>query len=108
MAGSDAIAGALDALFSDPNIGRDAFYTGRDGASRTIRVAARRPDAVTGFGEAQIWSSTTRFDLLAHDVTPYEGDRLEMDGEVFIVQGEPVRDAERLVWTVDVREAGAP
>ena len=31
------------------------------------------------------------------------GDRLEIDGDAFLIQGEPVRDRERLVWTVDLR-----
>jgi hypothetical protein len=26
-----------------------------------------------------------------------------IDGESFVVQGEPVRDRERLVWTLDKR-----
>jgi len=34
---------------------------------------------------------------------PRPGDRLVLDGETFVVQGEPVRDRERLVWTLDVR-----
>jgi hypothetical protein len=28
-----------------------------------------------------------------------------MDGEAFLIQGEPVRDRERLVWTLDLRPA---
>ena len=30
-------------------------------------------------------------------------ERIVLDGEVFIVQGEPMRDRERLVWTLDLR-----
>jgi hypothetical protein len=30
---------------------------------------------------------------------------LEIDGEAFLIQGEPVLDRERLVWTVDLRPA---
>jgi hypothetical protein len=36
---------------------------------------------------------------------PRPGDRLVLDGEAFVVQGEPVRDRERLVWTIDTRPA---
>jgi len=36
---------------------------------------------------------------------PRPGERIEIDGEAFLVQGEPVRDRERLVWTVDLRPA---
>jgi hypothetical protein len=30
---------------------------------------------------------------------------VHVDGEAFVVQGEPVRDRERLVWTLEVRPA---
>jgi len=36
---------------------------------------------------------------------PRPGDRLEIDSDAFLIQGEPVRDRERLVWTVDLRPA---
>ena len=36
---------------------------------------------------------------------PRPGDRIVVDGEAFVVQGEPVRDRERLVWTLEVRPA---
>jgi len=31
------------------------------------------------------------------------GDTIEIDGDILLVQGEPVRDAERLIWTVEGR-----
>ena len=59
---------------------------------------------MTGFGDARIWSEATRLDLrLAEVANPRPGDRIEIDGEGFLIQGEPVRDRERLVWTVDLR-----
>jgi hypothetical protein len=36
---------------------------------------------------------------------PRPGDRLEIGGEAFLIQGEPMRDAERLIWTIDVHPA---
>jgi hypothetical protein len=57
-------------------------------------------------GEARIWSETTRLDLrLAQVASPRPGDRIEIDGEAFLIQGEPVRDRERLVWTGDLSPA---
>lgn len=99
-----AFAAAVCALFADPNIGRDAFYIADGGTPLLVRVVARRSDAVTDFGDARIWSETTRMDLLVAEVpNPRPGDRIEIDGEAFLIQGEPVRDRERLVWTVDLR-----
>ena len=99
-------AAAIDNLFADPNIAREATYIASGGAPQLIRVVMRRADDVTGFGEARLWSETTRIDLRVAEVpNPRPGDRIEIDGEVFTIQGEPVRDPERLVWTVDLRPA---
>ena len=101
-----AFAAAVDALFADPNIGRDALYVADGGAPVLVRVVPRRADAITDFGDARLWSETTRFDLRVAEVpNPRPGDRIEIDGEAFLIQGEPVRDRERLVWTLDVRPA---
>ncbi len=70
------------------------------------RAVARRADAVTDFGDARLWSETTRLDLRVAEVpNPRPGDRIETEGEAFLIQGEPVRDRERLVWAVDLRPA---
>ena len=99
-------AAAVGALFADPNIGRDAVYMPEGGAPILVRVVARRADAISDFGDARLWSETTRMDLLVAEVAnPRPGDRVEPDGEAVLIQGEPVRDRERLVWTVDLRPA---
>ena len=99
-----AFAAALDALFADANIGRDAVYIADGGAPVLVRVVMRRADDITGFGEARLWSETVRLDLRVAEVAnPRPGDRIEIDGEAFLIQGEPVRDREQLVWTVDLR-----
>lgn len=101
-----AFAAAVDLLFTDQNIGREAVYTSEGGAPVLVRLVARRADAITDFGDARLWSETTRIDLRVAEVpAPRPGDRLEIDGEAFLIQGEPVRDRERLVWTVDLRQS---
>jgi hypothetical protein len=95
---------AIDTLFGDPNMGREALYIAQGGAPQLVRVVLRRPDDITGFGEARLWSETTRLDLRVAEVpNPRPGDRIEIDGEPFLIQGEPTRDRERLIWTVDLR-----
>lgn len=102
----NAFSATLDALFADPNIGRGAVYIADGGAPVLVRVVARRADAITDFGDARLWFETTRLDLRVAEVAnPRPGDRIEIDGEAFLIQGEPVRDRERLVWTVDLRPA---
>ena len=101
-----AAAMALDALFADDNIARDVVYTADGGTPVLVRAVTRRADEVTGFGDARLWSEATRIDLRVAEVpTPRPGDRIEIDGEAFLIQGEPVRDRERLIWTVDLRSA---
>lgn len=101
-----AFAGLVDRLFADPNLGRDAVYEPADGAPVAVRVIARRADAVTEFGSGRLWSETTRLDLRVAEVAnPRPGDRIVIDGKALVVQGEPVQDRERLVWTIETRPA---
>ena len=101
-----AFAAAVDLLFTDANIGRDGVYIADGGTPALVRVIARQADAVSDFGDARLWSETTRIDLRVDEVpAPRPGDRMEIGGEAFLIQGEPVRDRERLVWTVDLRPA---
>jgi hypothetical protein len=101
-----AFTAAMDVLFTDPHLARDVVYTAEGGAPVLIRAILRRPDDVTDFGDARLWSETTRLDLRVAEVAnPRPGDRIEIGGEAFLIQGEPVRDRERLVWTVDLRPA---
>jgi hypothetical protein len=103
-----AFSAALHALFGDPNLARAATYEPADGDPIAVRVITRRADAVTEFGGGRLWSETTRFDLRVAEVAePQPGDRIALDGEAFVVQGEPVRDRERLIWTIEVRP-GSP
>ena len=99
-----AFVTAIDALFADPNVARDATYEPAEGDPVPIRVIARRPDALTDFADARLWSATAVFDVRVTELpTRRPGDRLMLGGETFVVQGEPVRDRERLVWTLNAR-----
>ena len=97
-------AAAVDLLFTDQNIGREAVYIADGGAPMLVRIVSRQADAISDFGDARLWSETTRIDVRVAEVSnPRPGDRLEIDGDAFLIQSEPVRDRERLVWTVDLR-----
>jgi hypothetical protein len=101
-----AILTAIDVLFADPHLAREATYEPTDGDPFPVRVMARRADTVADFGEARLWSERNAFDVRVGEVpNPRPGDRLVFDGETFVVQGEPVRDRERLVWSLDTRPA---
>ncbi len=76
----------------------------QSGAKELLRIAVLADptrdmgfSVITGFGEAKLWSETQRFDLRASEVaSPRPGDRLEIGGEAFLIQGELLRDAVHL------------
>lgn len=96
---------AIDALFADPNLGLDAVYrAGGADPGVPVRVIVRQPDRVGTFGEARIVAATLIIDVRVGELAdPAEGDTLDIGGAVFVIQGEPFRDAERLVWTSEAR-----
>ena len=96
-------AGAVDATFAA--LGVDAVYTPTGGDPVSVRVIARRPDTIVGFGETRIHAETATFEVRASEVAnPRPDDELIVDGDTFIIQGEPERrDPDRLVWSLDAR-----
>jgi hypothetical protein len=98
-----AFAGAVDATFAA--FGIDATHAPAGGSPVPVRVIARRPDTIMGFGETRIHAETATFEVRASEVAnPRPDDQLTIDGETFVVQGEPERrDPDRLVWTLDAR-----
>ena len=60
----------------------------------------RKPEA----GAARILSDTTVADVRVSELAdPRPGDLIILGTESFVIQGEPVRDSERLVWSLDLR-----
>ena len=106
-------AEAIDDLFADPNLARDAVW--RAGGTRapvTVRIILRQPDRIGNFGETRLLAVATVIEVRTVEVPELaEGDVFEIPGsgpgqagEAFVVQGEPVRDSERLVWTAELRK----
>jgi hypothetical protein len=100
-----AFAGAVNATFAA--FGIDAVYIPAGGEPVPVRVIARRPDTIVGFGETRIHAETAIFEVRASEfANPRPGDQLTVDGDTFLIQGEPERrDPDRLVWSLDVRPA---
>ena len=97
--------GAVDATFAA--FGIDAVYEPAGGEPVSVRVIARRPDMIVGFGETRIHAETAAFEVRTREVAnPRPGDQLTVGGESFVIQGEPERrDPDRLVWTLDAAQA---
>jgi hypothetical protein len=97
--------GAVDATFAA--FGIDALYTPVGGEPIPVRVIAPRPDTILGFGETRIHAETATFEVRSSEVAnPRPDDLLIIDGQSFVIQGEPERrDPDRLVWSLDLRPA---
>jgi hypothetical protein len=97
--------GAIDATFAA--FGVNAVYTPVGGEPVQVRVIARRPDTIVGFGETRIHAETATFEVRVSEVAnPRPDDQLTVDGATFVIQGEPERrDPDRLVWTLDAKPA---
>lgn len=99
-----AFAIATDLLFADPNLSTPALYQHAGvGVERGIRVMRRNPDRMVEFGAARLVSDSVVLDVRISDCPDLAaGDRFEIAGEIFTVQGAPQRDRERLIWTVEL------
>ena len=99
-----AFAIATDMLFADPNLSTPAIYQQVGvGAERAVRVMRRNPDRMVEFGAARLVSDSSVLDVRISDCPELAaGDRFEIAGEIFTVQGTPRRDRERLVWTAEL------
>jgi hypothetical protein len=102
-----AFTAAFDALFADPNLATGAVYrAGVADPGVPVRAIIRQPDRIGEFGETRILTETTMLDIRASEIAaPAEGDTIVADGSTYVIQGEPIRDADRLIWTIEARPA---
>jgi hypothetical protein len=100
-----AFAAATSTLFRDPNIAVDALYRpGGIGSGVAIRVIRSAPDQVAAFGEGRFVTDTVLIAVCVADAPDLaSGDTIEADGVLFEVRADPVRDADRLVWSAEAR-----
>jgi hypothetical protein len=97
---------AIVSLFTDPNLAVDAIYASTAGGSKSVRVITHNPDLIKNFGQSVIESPSLVLVAQVSDCPALaQGDTFTIDGIVYTVQGQPLRNAERLVWEVDVYAA---
>ncbi len=98
-----AFAAAMDAIFRDVNMAVDATWYPFGGTPVPVRVIRKAPDEVTAFGSAQILSDTTLVDVRVSEMTnPKPGDGVAIGADNYVIQGEPKRDRDRLLWTLEL------
>lgn len=102
-----AIAAAVDLLFTDANIGRDATWrAGGSGAGVAVKVVFRAPDTTSSFGGGRFVATGRFVDVRISEVATLQpGDTFEINSTVYVVQGEPLADDDTLIWSAEVRAA---
>jgi len=99
----NAFAAAMDAIFADQNMAAEATWTPQGGVPLPVRVIRKAPDELTSFGAARILSDTTLIDVRVFEMPSVKsGDTIIIGADTFTIQGEPKRDRERLIWTLEL------
>ena len=100
----NAFATAMDRIFANTDMAVAAVWiSGSTSEERPIRVIRCAPDRITDFGAARILSDTTTVDVRVSELAdPRPGDLIILGADSFVIQGEPVKDSERLIWTAEL------
>ena len=101
----NVFAAAMDRIYDNPSMAAAAVWISTTTSEeRPIRVIRRAPDRITEFGAGRFVSDTMMVDVRVSDLPePRAGDLIIIGADSFTVQSEPVRDRERLIWSLDLR-----
>jgi hypothetical protein len=96
---------AMDRIYANSSMAATAVWiSATTSEERPIRVILRAPDRITDFGAGRFASDTMMVDVRVSDLPdPRPGDLIVIGADSFTIQGEPVRDRERLIWSLDLR-----
>ena len=101
----NVFAAATDRIYANPSMAAAAVWiSATTSEERPIRVIRRAPDRITEFGAGRFVSDIMMVDVRVSDLPhPRPGDLIVIGVDSFTIQGEPVRDRERLIWSLDLR-----
>jgi len=101
----NVFAAAVDRIYANPSMAVTALWiSATTSEERPIRVIRRAPDRITEFGAGRFVSDTMMVDVRLSDLPDcHSGDLIVIDTDSFTIEGEPVRDRERLIWSLDLR-----
>ena len=101
----NVFAAALDRAYANPSMAAAAVWiSATTSEEMPVRVIRRAPDRITEFGAARFISDTMMVDVRVSDLPdPRPGDLIIIGADSFTIQGEPMRDRERLVWSLDLQ-----
>lgn len=96
----NAFSAAVVLIFNDPNMAADALLL----PGTPVRVIRREPDDVANFGGGQFVAPGLVFDVLVSDAPELKKDDMfQIGDELFRAIASPRADADRVVWSVEVR-----
>lgn len=100
----NAFAVAVGAIFRDRNMATDVEYRAGGGIPGvTIRAIKANPTVDADWQATRIRSDAMVVDVLVADVAqPRPQDVVVIGGDLFVVDGEPERDSEGLIWRLSL------
>ena len=98
-----AFAAAIDTLFADPSLARDALWrAGGTGEGTAARVITKKPDQVVGFGDSRAVLPTVLIDVRQSEIaSPASCDTVEIDAATYDIIATPTGDDLGLIWTCE-------
>ena len=101
----NAFAAAMERIYANPIMAAAAVWiSATTSDERPVRVIRRAPDRITEFSAGRFVSDTMMVDVRVSELPePRTGDLIVIGVDSFTIQGEPTRDRERLIWSLDLR-----
>ena len=101
----NAFSAAMDRVYANPSMAVAAVWiSATTSEERPIHVIRRALDRITEFGAGRFLSDSMMVDVRVSNLPdPRPGDLIVIGADSFTIQGEPVRDREHLIWSLDLR-----
>lgn len=101
----NALKAALDAIFSDPNIGEEAVWRPGGLAGTPVRVVRRQPAGLAEFGSSRAVMPAVLIEVRRSEAPDIgEGDLIEVGPQTFRIIASPLSDPLGLVITCEAAE----
>lgn len=99
-----AFAIALSAIFRDRNMAVDVEYRAGGGIPGVIvRAIKASPTMDMDYQSTRLRSDALIVDVMVAEVAqPRPDDAVVLDGDIYLVDGEPERDSEGLIWRLSL------
>jgi hypothetical protein len=96
-------AAMFETLFANADMAVDAVWRrAGTGAPVAVRLVAARPDEVFDLGGTRLRRNLSKFQIRQSELAdPLEGDTFEIGADLYRVQGQPVADRDRLIWSLE-------